>query len=253
MTIKKVTQWTLLVIVLAAPVRAAADIVVDIGDLSLSPGSSGFVPIRITGNGGESLNDASVEFNISTAGVTWLQFTNSPGPATDPTFASPDYVFWNNSGDQMFDISLGTASTTSVPFDTFLGGDFTANGGDVDITTSNFLLGYLPVSTLLALPGGPVAQVGDSFIVTLVAGDNTSFFGSSGGPYTFSSNVGTVSVVPEPSSWLLATWATLAVIYVKARRRQIPSSKVDTFVARISQVRIATRDVLVDVEPLVQK
>jgi hypothetical protein len=208
---------------------ARADFIVNVGDLSLQPNSSGLLPIYISSTAGQPLANTNFEFLITTAGPTRLEFASSPDPSIDPTFAAPNYVFSGNSADQAFDIALGTAATTSVPNDTFFGGDLTADSTDITGPLTNVLMAYLPVTTSLALP--PVA--GDTFTVSLIpnadSGANgisgfTGFSDSAGTYYPFTSSAGTVTIVPEPSSWTLCLCGAIIffTILVETKRRARP-------------------------------
>src|SRR5262245_27975001 len=66
---------------------------------SISAGNSGYVNVYISSNspGGQFLTQTSFEFALSPSGPTRLEFMNSPAPASDPTFANSNYVFFGNS------------------------------------------------------------------------------------------------------------------------------------------------------------
>ena len=191
---------------LFATPAANANYLITVGNISISPGTTGYLPVYIAGGVSQGLASTSLEFRITTGGSTRLEFLSSPAPALDPTFTDVNYVFFGNSLDETFDLPLGTASLSVVPNDTFIGGDATSDFSDVPVATSDLLLAWLPITTLTAVP--PVA--GDTFTISLVPvsasglDGNTGFADSSGEYATFSSQPGTVTVVPEPSSWLLA-------------------------------------------------
>ena len=190
----------------SATTVAKADVFVTVGNISVSPGATAYLPVYIQSDVGDFLASTNFEFRITTGGPTRLEFSNSPSPAFDPTFSDSEYIFVGNSLDETFDLSLGTASLSVVPNDTFIGGDATADLSDVTIPSSNLLLAELPITTSTALP--PVA--GDTFTISIIpiSGSdfigNTGFADSSGQFASFSSVSGTVTIVPEPSPWLLA-------------------------------------------------
>ncbi len=198
-----------------------ADYIITVGNVSVAAGSTAYVPVYIRSDSGQSLASTNFEFLITTAGATRLAFQDSPSPAADPTFSDSSYVFFGNSLDETFDLSLGTASLTTVPNDTFIGGDATADFSDVGLSTSDLLLAMLPVTAVTVLP--PVA--GDTFTIRLVPTSAAGFsgntgFGDSGGQFgTFSSFAGSVTIVPEPSSWLMALAAAATLFGCWSRSR----------------------------------
>ena len=240
-------------VLLACSPAARAGVIISVGNVSMAAGSSGWVPVYLSSDPGTTTNLASTnfEFRITTTGSSRLEFTNSPEPASDPTFSSgSNYLFSTNSGDQTFGIPLGNVSEVSVPNDTFIGGDFYLGAGDVSvpatspILTDNLLLADLPVTTLTSL--APVA--GDTFIVSLVPlassaignptglEGNTGFADSGGDFYSFISSPGIVTiipaaVVPEPASFGLMLAGAIGMLSVhrrkSARRIRSPSKVAD--------------------------
>ena len=219
-----ILAWALLLI--GAGI-SRADYIVSVGNLNLAAGSSGYVPVFISSNAGDLLANTNFEFQISTAGATQLQFTNSPAPGSDPTFASSSYVFFGNSSIQTLNfLPLGT---TNAAGDTFIGGDSTNNTANVPVPSSNLLLVDLPVTSLTSLP----PTVGDTFTISLVPASgsgfsvNTGFGTSDGNDLTFgnfTSVPGTVTivsaVVPEPASVALGIMAGTALLGVLLKRRR---------------------------------
>ncbi|HVA47066.1 MAG TPA: PEP-CTERM sorting domain-containing protein [Pirellulales bacterium] len=205
-----------------------------VGDLLLSAGSSGYVPVEITGDlTGANIASTSFEFRIATTGPTRLEFTNSLDPASDPTFTAANYVFAGNSFDQTFDLNnLGNATTTNVLNDTFIGGDATADGSNVLLTAiSDKLLAFLPVTSVTSLP--PVA--GDIFTISLVplananpSGlDGNTGFADNGGVNAvyapFTSTPGTVTIeqpspVPEPGTFGLLLVGMTSLLWMKRKQ-----------------------------------
>lgn len=211
-----------LCLVLGRPTQAG--FVISVGDINLAPGGSAFVPVTIEGVGSlgaaQPLDFAAYEFRISTASGRLLEFHDSPVP--DPTFANPNYVFFGNSADQAVMSGAGLASTTQTTNDTFIGGDFTADGTSVSVGgMSPLLLVELPVTAVTALAG-------DTFTISLVPtadsrpdglDGNTGF--SAGGTFApYDSTPGTVTItgaVPEPAG-LTLIGAGLAAIAAYLRR-----------------------------------
>ena len=205
--------------------QAQAGLLIAVGDIALSQGGSGYVPVTIQSTAGTSLVDfTAFQFQIDTASGRLLEFEDSPFP--DPTFGASNYVFLGNSADQTVMSGLGTASTTNVAGDTFIGGDFTADGTSV-------MVPELPAMLLVDLPVTAVtALAGDVFTISLVPladasptglDGNTGF--STGGtfmPYTSQSGMVTIttnSSVPEPGSLTLIGFSALGLLVYSARRR----------------------------------
>lgn len=201
---------------------ARATILVSMGDTTLTTGSSGYVPVSISSDSNEPLSSTAFEFRITTAGPTRLEFTDSPDPASDPTFSDAGYVFFGNSLFETLDLPLGFSTTTNVPGDTFIGGDATLDSSDVVVGTTNLLLVYLPVTTLTDLP----PDVSDTFTVSLVPVDgdgstgNTNFSDADFNNHDFNSVAGMVTItsVPEPGSWLLLVTGALMLATTKCLR-----------------------------------
>ncbi len=206
--------------------QAQAGLLITAGDISLDQGGSGYVPVTIQSTAGTALLDfTAFQFQINTASGRLLEFQDSPYP--DPTFGASNYVFFGNSADQAVMSGLGTASDTSAAGDTFIGGDFTADGTSVMVSaTSAMLLVDLPVTAVTALAG-------DVFTISLVPladaspgglDGNTGF--SAGGTFMpFTSQSGTVTImsnssVPEPGSLTLTGSGALALLLGYSVRRQ---------------------------------
>ncbi|MGD9632155.1 MAG: hypothetical protein AB7O59_24490 [Pirellulales bacterium] len=198
---------------LLATATARADFIVTVGNVSLGPGSTGYLPVYIKSDSSDALAITSFEFRITTGGPRRLEFLNSPSPASDPTFSDPTYVFAGNSLDEDLNLPLGVAALATVPNDSFIGGDATADFSDVAVSTSDFLLAMLPINAATALP--PIA--GDTFTITLVPPSapgldaNTGFADSSAQFSEFSSIPGSVLIVPEPSVLTLLIVACIVI------------------------------------------
>ena len=199
-----------------------AGILVSVGNSLVSTGGPiDYLPVYIRSTAGTvNLAATSFEFQITTNGSTPLQFVNSPDPAFDPTFSDPNYVFFGASGDQAFDVPLGTALTP----DTFFGADEANNSPDffVSLGTTPELLGLLPVTTLSnsAPPGGDLFAV--SLLPYSVSNPITSFTDDNANSLSIapdSFTPGQATVTPEPSTLTLAMLG-MAGWAVAARRRR---------------------------------
>ncbi|HWB13785.1 MAG TPA: PEP-CTERM sorting domain-containing protein [Pirellulales bacterium] len=185
----------------------ASEIEVTIGHSLVAPGGAvDYLPVYIhTDTGTVNLAATSFEFQITTNGSVAVQFVNSSDPSMDPTFGSSNYVFSGVSGDQAFNVPLGTATSAT----TFSGADEANNSPDffVPLTTTPELLGLLPITTLT----NTAPPLGDAFTVSLVpysASNPITFFvddnGSSLPINSASFAPSQVNVVPEPSTLALA-------------------------------------------------
>lgn len=191
---------------------------IEVGDLVLAPDGSGHLDVRVLG-AGESTNLAGYEFRITPdAGTTsQLRFVEE----SESFLAASDYLFGALSaaaGDGLAS-SVGVVSTTSLPSDTFVGGDSTDDFSDVAVT-SNLLI---RLSVLHDIgPADPATTLGHTFSVALVpaSGDsndfanglsNTGFADSNFDVLAFDSSPGTVSIViPEPNCLGLLTLLAIA-------------------------------------------
>jgi len=81
------------------------DLVIDIGDLELVPGGTGYLDVSVSGaGGGQTLNAYAFEYRITkTSGVGRLEFV-SPQPSY---LTDSDYVFFGNSFDYENGQSVG--------------------------------------------------------------------------------------------------------------------------------------------------
>lgn len=201
---------------------------VSVGNSLVSTGGPiDYLPVYIRNTSGVvNLAATSFEFQITTSGSTPLQFVNSPDPALDPTFSDPNYVFFGASGDQAFDVPLGTA----IAPDTFFGGDEANNSPDffVSLDTTPKLLGLLPVTTLSdsAPPAGDLFAVSllpysTSNPITAFTDDNANSLSIA--PESFTP--GQATVTPEPSTLTLAMlgMAGWAVAARRSRRMRLAS------------------------------
>ena len=156
------------------------------------------------------------EFRITPAGgaTSYLQFVD---PQPDPQLTDPEYVFFGNSAAATFPFPfpVGTVGITGFPQDKFIGGDFTADPDDVQLTSER-LLARLQVTTSNLT--GFVPEIGDTFILSLEPTDFTFFWNRDFEfEHLFTSSSGTVSVVvPEPGSFAL--WAFGVTFFAAATR-----------------------------------
>jgi hypothetical protein len=206
-------------ILLATTSSSRAGILVSIGDLALAPGGVGTVDVTVSSSSGQPVQLDSFGFELQIATVSGqgrLEFTPTQ---TDP-FSSPNYVFYQNSGDNTPPgaTTLGTVSSTLAPNDTYIGSDFTNDGSNTTFT-GPMLLAHLTFTAATTLP--PV--LGSTFQVSLIPDFNTFFqYDSSTNPMTDSFTVsgGSISIssVPEPSSLLLAVIGVIPVLIAVTRK-----------------------------------
>ena len=176
---------------------------------NIAPGGSGFVNVYISSDavGGQNLFFAGFEFALTPTGPTRLEFQDSPPASSDPTFANPNYVFFNNSVAQAGNSQLGTANSVNGTNDRFVGMDFAADGLGVTVDATPKLLAMVPVTAATGLPPAP----GSTFTISLVPpaapgpSDNTGFADNVGNFSPFLSGTGTITVTatPEPSALIL--------------------------------------------------
>jgi hypothetical protein len=204
--VKAILGSALAFVIALASGADAAVISIEVGGLSLAPDGAGQIDVRVTGSG-ESVNLAGYEFRI----------TPVVGVSSQLRFVEEDEAFLN-AGDYLFaglsaaasdglPSSIGVVSTTTLPGDTFVGGDGAQDFSDV-IVSSNLLV-RLQVQHDSG-PADPATTLGHAFTVALVptTGDsvdfsngasNTGLVNSAFGTVAFNSLSGTVSVVvPEP-------------------------------------------------------
>ncbi|MFO0888286.1 MAG: PEP-CTERM sorting domain-containing protein [Isosphaeraceae bacterium] len=184
-----------ILLLLLPPSRAG--LIVSIGDLVLQPGGTGFVDVMIRSDiaSGDQLGAFGFEFHIEGAGPRRLEFVS---PQPDPQLGDATYVFSGDSLDASLSLPVGSVSTIVVPNDTFVGGDSTASGGDMRVTSGRLLV-RLQVTAAASLP----PALGDTFSIGLAPTASTFFVDSSLNPVAFLSQPGTVSIVPEPASLIL--------------------------------------------------
>ena len=218
----------LIFLAVATPSLSHASLTLSVGDLALTPGQIGSIDVTVEGTG-DLVSFAGFEFVIVPESPTTstLRFVEED----EAYLADPGYVFFGNSAakDDGIASSVGTVSTSSLPDDTFVGGDGTADFADVSISGS-MLLASLRVEHDFGA-ADPSTTVGHKFSVALVpvSGDsndfaqgasNTGFLDSQFGSVSFTSTPGTVTIfIPEPSSLFLAAIGLLGVV-LRARRHR---------------------------------
>lgn len=203
--------------------HANADFLITVGDLNLAAGGTGTLDVLIESNtpGGTPLGLFNMQFEIIPAGgtLTRLEFSN---PQPDSQLLTSGYVFSANSFDFDNSLPVGAVSASTVPNDTFFGGDSTSNGTNVVVTTPR-LLAHLQVTALTAAP--PAA--GDTFTIRLLApGSDFNSLNDAGGlvPQGFQSVDGTATIlsspVPLPSGLVLALTGLVTWVGCRQVRRR---------------------------------
>lgn len=193
--------------------NAHADFMITVGGLNLVEGGTGTLDVLIESNslGGTPLSLFNMRFEITPAGgtPTRLEFTD---PQPDSQLTEAGYVFSGNSFDFDNGLPVGAVNSTTVPNDTFFGGDSTSSGTNVNVS-GPLLLARLQVTALTgAPPGGD-----DTFTIHLLtSGSEFSAFNDAGAlvPQDFQSLDGTVTIiaspVPLPSGLVLALTGALS-------------------------------------------
>ena len=196
--------------ILFAAGPANAGLIVSVGNLTLTGGSSGTLDVSISGSGLVSLAGFNAEFLITPLGSAGplLQFAASQTDAS----GEPGYVFYGNSSNNNYGFNpiLQTTSTTD---DTLIVGDSTYDFSNMTVG-SNSLVAQLT----LQAKGAPLTD--ESFSVSLVSLSIDPLFGtqffsldsnfaskmvdysSTSGSVTISSAAPTAAV-PEPSTLLM--------------------------------------------------
>lgn len=208
---------------------AASIYSISIANASVAPNGVAEVSVLVTG-AGESINLAGYEFRISPTGGTTsqLQFLEE----SEGLLGDVSYLFAGNStaASDGAPSSLGTVSTTTLPNDTFIGGDSMNDLANVSVSGSKLLV-RLAIKHLVG-PADPLATVGHTFSISLVpnSGDssafaggnsNTGFVNSTFAGVGFASQSGTVTVVvPEPSMLAFAVASFGFLIGGRGCRRQ---------------------------------
>jgi hypothetical protein len=209
----------LLLTELALPARAA--LVISIGNTSIAQGSTGTIDVWASSTAGSSMPDLINDygFTLQITGPNELQFSSVQSFSY---LNNAQYLFFNDSTDQMTSSAGGSVLTTTYVNDTFVGNDSTFSGNPVNLSSgsSPLLLATLSLSAL-------ITNAGDMYTISLVPdhGDgsmNTSaktFFdvvdfagtGQETSHVPYSSTAGTVTItaaaVPEPPSLITSSIA----------------------------------------------
>jgi hypothetical protein len=207
MSHKNLILALLITLVLTCPVWA--DLMVTVGNLDLAPGETGSIDVTIAGDG-DLLQTCGFEFRIQTAGATRLEFVD---PQPYGYLEDADYVFVSDTFAWKYP-PVGAVSETTVPGDTFIGGDMTLSIPDVIVTDSK-LMARLQVTSDTTLP----PEAGDSFTISLEPSSSSYFSGSGVPNILYTATTGTVNIVPEPGTMALlvitSAFMTLASLFHK--------------------------------------
>lgn len=209
---RTIVRLTCLLAIGVSASTLSADLIITPQDATISSGGSGFVDVFISSTSTDNLSIAGYEFAITGSIANGsLQFSSTAQQSNSEQSLS-NYVFFGDTSPGNFTAVRQDPVTTSL-----VGGDFTASGGDVTVTTTPVLLARLEIEHVT---GTPLAAVGDTFQLALVNSANTSFLDSSFSPVNVNgasfSNFGTIHIsgpasVPEPGSLALTGIAFTAV------------------------------------------
>ncbi len=193
--------------------RARGDLTIGASPVGILPGGTVTMDLTITSNSADTLSQFDLELAINqVAGPTsQLIFTTAqPNP-----YGNPKYVFDNDSWGTQSDSPFWSLPLTPT---SILGGDTAGAFPTISYVTIPATAGdpqsYL-ASVQFQVP--PTAAIGDQFQISLVTtgpqAANTYFDDQYGNPLTITSSyVGTVSVVPEPSTFLLMAISNLGIL-----------------------------------------
>ena len=194
---------------------ASAALIFEIEPASVLPGETALIDVFVESDaaGGDLLASFTLDFRITPdAGTTSsLKFktpaSSQPNPATDLS-----YVFF---GDSLIAPGpFGSISTTVLPDDTYVVGDATASFSDIVVTAKKLAARLEVVHDFGA--AAPSTTLGHTFTVSL--GPATSAFDSGFSPVDFTTSSGTVTVTPEPASFII--WSLFATGAIWLGRQQ---------------------------------
>ena len=221
-----------LIVVLSASTSCFGDIIVDVQNASISAGGTGFIDVLISSDVTDNLFQSAYHFEITGSVANGsLQFrpsvfqTNVQQSVVTPV----PYVFAGDTDPGNFFATRQDPTVTQI-----IGGDNTLSGTGISLTTTQTLLARLQVEHIT---GTPLAAVGDTFTVKLINNDN----GTPGDftddstqfkddllnnltidPLSYSGS-GTITItsaaVPEPSTFAVLGFASIAFIGKRWRRR----------------------------------
>jgi hypothetical protein len=214
------------------PAAAFGDIIVDVQDASISAGGTGFIDVLISSTGTDNLYLTSYHFEITGSVANGeLQFRpNAFQTNVQQSVVAPvPYVFSGDTNSGNFFANRQDPTLTQI-----IGGDSTLSGTGISLTSTQALLARLQVEHIT---GTPLAAVGDAFTVKLINDDNgtpvdftddsTYFLDDSLNnlaidPLSYSGS-GTITItsaaVPEPSTFGVLGFASIAFIGKRWRRR----------------------------------
>jgi hypothetical protein len=217
---------------LSVPAAAFGDIIVDVQDASISAGGTGFIDVLISSTGTDNLYLTSYHFEITGSVANGeLQFRpNAFQTNVQQSVVAPvPYVFSGDTNSGNFFANRQDPTLTQI-----IGGDSTLSGTGISLTSTQALLARLQVEHIT---GTPLAAVGDAFTVKLINDDNgtpvdftddsTYFLDDSLNnlaidPLSYSGS-GTITItsaaVPEPSTFGVLGFASIAFIGKRWRRR----------------------------------
>lgn len=202
---------------------SAADMVVRVqsGSINTADASQDFY-VWLDNNTGSSISFAtfSLKLILEPLGSNALSFATDANQAN--LYSNPsdyaNYVFSGNSLNK--DILDGdptaypwVISTSVSSDDSYSVSDITADTADAIIPDGSSLL----LAIVRVLPGS--AQAGDLFGLNVVTGGETSFTKEDFSDVPFSTTDGVITVVPEPSAYLMGCTAALAIGFVAKRRK----------------------------------
>jgi hypothetical protein len=187
----------------ATPARADALMTIGIQSLSVGPGGSGAFDVLVTNNSGGTINLAGFSFEVDTTD-TDITLNGSTINTSTP------YIFAGNSG-------FGPTLNLDSPGQVMDGEDIAATPNSFTAVADGATYGLGNVTFSVSLTAAPGS------IATLTINPDpafTSLTDDGGNPVSFNSTTGTitVSIVPEPSTWLLIAAAT-PLLWLGRRRR----------------------------------
>jgi hypothetical protein len=194
-----------------APARG--DLIVTVGSASLAPGETGALDVSIRSDGTDYLQAFGVRLRLDAPSNGLLRFTNPPSNAE---LLLNSYAFFGNS-DAALNGSVSFVSSTVTTDDTYDGADFTADLGNVTLTSADRLLVRLDVTALNgATPGTFHVDLLDSLTTFFDADANLLPFLGTSGTVTVT---GGVTAVPEPGTMTLfgLGWTVIAAMQIRKR------------------------------------
>ena len=212
---RKLIVSTLAVLALAGQFRTSqAFIDLTVESKTVNAGST--TTLNVTWSSTTALNYLSTEFIITAVGGSTsgaVTFTNTAGVAPLPPLNDTNYVFAGNSDDaSLLPNNPASVSTTNVADDTYIFADSTATAG-TEYTQNGTRLWTVLNLDISALATG-------SYQITLGSSEYTNNANptSPGLTPTLTGGLITINQVPEPTTWALASIATM-MLALAARRK----------------------------------